>query len=68
MTHGDAEVNPYKFVNGILQLVESMDVHLFEFTAVNDVIEENGLLRISTSEGEFMRIKFFSRLDMKRFL
>jgi len=52
VTHGDAEVNPYKFVNGLLQLIESMDVHLFEFTAVNDVTEENGLLRISTSSGE----------------
>jgi len=53
VTHGDAEVNPYKFVNGILQLVESMDVHLFEFTAVNDVNEESGQLHISTSSGEF---------------
>ena len=53
VTYGDAEVNPYKFVNGILQLVESLGVHLFEFTAVNNVIVEDGLLRISTSSGEF---------------
>ncbi|KAA0944203.1 FAD-binding oxidoreductase [Sporosarcina sp. ANT_H38] len=53
VTYGDAEVNPYKFVNGILQVVESMGVHLFEFTDVNDVTEENGLLHISTSSGEF---------------
>ena len=53
VTYGDAEVNPYKFVNGLLQLVESMGVHLFEFTEVTDINDENGLLHISTSAGEF---------------
>ena len=48
VTYGDAEVNPYKFVNGLLQLVESMGVHLFEFTEVTDINDENGLLHIST--------------------
>lgn len=53
VTYGDAEVNPYKFVNGLLQLVESMGVHLFEFTEVTGINDENGLLHISTSAGEF---------------
>lgn len=53
VTYGDAEVNPYKFVIGLLQLVESMGVHLFEFTEVTGINDENGLLHISTSAGEF---------------
>ncbi len=53
VTYGDAEVNPYKFVNGLLRLVESMGVHLFEFTEVTGINDENGLLHISTSAGEF---------------
>ena len=53
VTYGDAEVNPYKFVNGLLKLVQSMGVHLFEFTEVTDVNDVNGLLHISTSSGEF---------------
>lgn len=52
-TYGDAEVNPYKFVNGLISLLESRGVHLFEFTEVNDVIDDHETLRIITSAAEF---------------
>ncbi|WP_318616822.1 FAD-dependent oxidoreductase [Sporosarcina sp. YIM B06819] len=57
VTYNDAEVNPYKFVNGILQLVESMGVHLIEYMDVTGVTDENGRLHIATSTGEFQADK-----------
>ncbi|MEG0385920.1 MAG: FAD-dependent oxidoreductase [Solibacillus sp.] len=53
VTYNDAEVNPFKFVNGIWQLVESMGVHLVEYADVTDVIDEKGEMRIATSKGDF---------------
>ncbi|WOV86456.1 FAD-dependent oxidoreductase [Sporosarcina oncorhynchi] len=52
ITHGDAEVNPYRFVNGIFQDFENKGGHIFEYTEVQDVKEENGLLRLKTSSGD----------------
>lgn len=53
VTYNDAEMNPYKFVHGIWQLVESMGVHLMEYTDVTGVIDANEQLRIATSKGDF---------------
>ncbi|ATP40149.1 hypothetical protein CSE16_08855 [Solibacillus sp. R5-41] len=48
---------PYKFVNGIWQLVESMGVHLVEYTDVTGVSDGNGRLLIATSKGDFQADK-----------
>ncbi|MGB2993832.1 MAG: FAD-dependent oxidoreductase [Paenisporosarcina sp.] len=53
VTYEDAVVNPYKFVHGILDLVEEKGGHLFEFVEVNDVITEEESVSIRTSAGEF---------------
>jgi glycine/D-amino acid oxidase-like deaminating enzyme len=53
VTYEDAEVNPYKFVHGVLDLVEEKGGHLFEFVEVNDVITEEESVSIRTSAGEF---------------
>jgi glycine/D-amino acid oxidase-like deaminating enzyme len=53
VTYEDAEVNPYKFVHGILDLIEVKGGHLFEFVEVNDVITEDEFVSIRTSSGEF---------------
>lgn len=53
VTFEDAEVNPYKFVNGILELLEEKGVHLFEFVEVTDVITEEDCFAIRTTSGEF---------------
>lgn len=53
VTYEDAEINPYKFVHGILDMVEEQDGHLFEFVEVNDAITEDDFLSIRTSAGEF---------------
>lgn len=53
VTYEDAEVNPYKFVHGVLDLVEEKGAHLFEFVEVNDVITEDDFVSIRTSAGEF---------------
>lgn len=53
ITHGDAEVNPFAFAHGIFKVVQKMGAHIFEFTEVLDVHEQNGKLHIQTSEGDF---------------
>ena len=53
VTYEDAVVNPYKFVHGVLDLVEEKGGHLFEFVEVNDVITEEESVSIRTSAGEF---------------
>lgn len=53
VTHGDAEVNPYIFVNGIFEEIQKLGAHIFEFTEVLDVQEHNERLQIKTSEGDF---------------
>ena len=49
ITYGDAEINPLKFVTGILTKLEELGVHLFPYTEVLDVFEEKGTLDIRTS-------------------
>ena len=52
VTYEDAEVNPYQFVHGILDLTETMGAHLFEFTEMLDVMKSGNILTIATSHGE----------------
>lgn len=52
VTYGDAEVNPYAFANGLFNNFEQNGGHIFEYTEVQNIKEENGLLRISTSSGD----------------
>ncbi len=53
ITYEDAEVNPYKFVHGILDVIEEKGGHLFEFVEVVDAISHNNIVSIQTSAGEF---------------
>lgn len=41
VTFDDVEINPLKFVHGILTKLEELGVHLFPYTEVLDVFEEN---------------------------
>lgn len=52
ITYGDAEVNPYRFVNGIFLDFENRGGQVFEYVEIQDVKKENGLLRIKTSSGD----------------
>lgn len=53
ITLGDAEINPLKFVQGVLTKLEDLGVHFFPYTEVLDVFEVNGLLDIRTSGQSF---------------
>ena len=53
VTYGDAEINPLKFVQGILTKLEELGVHLFPYTEVLDVFEDNGIFDIRTSGQSF---------------
>jgi len=53
VTYGDAEINPLKFVQGILTNLEELGVQLFPYTEVLDVYEDNGSLDIRTSGQSF---------------
>lgn len=53
VTLEDAEINPLKFVQGLLQRLEEMGVHLFPYVEVEDVYETDGQLDIRTSEQSF---------------
>ncbi|SDO00365.1 Glycine/D-amino acid oxidase [Psychrobacillus sp. OK028] len=53
VTFGDAEINPLKFVHGILTKLEALGVHLFPYTEVLDVFENNDSLEIRTSGQSF---------------
>ena len=53
ITLGDAEINPLKFVQGVLTKLEDLGVHFFPYTEVLDVFEVNGLLDTRTSGQSF---------------
>lgn len=53
VTYDDAEVNPYKFVNGVLDIIEEKGGHLFEFVEVQDVFTIDDQISVRTSDGEF---------------
>ncbi|MFJ8065652.1 NAD(P)/FAD-dependent oxidoreductase [Psychrobacillus sp. NPDC096426] len=53
VTFNDAEINPLKFVQGLLKEIESLGVHLFPYVDVQDVVTENDNLEIRTSGQSF---------------
>ncbi|TQR09313.1 NAD(P)/FAD-dependent oxidoreductase [Psychrobacillus soli] len=53
LTYGDAEINPLKFVQRLLQKLEEKGVHLFPYVDVEDVVTNNETLHIQTSEKPF---------------
>lgn len=53
VTFDDAELNPLKFVQGVLEKVESLGAHLYQYIEVTDVLEENDLFEIRTSDQSF---------------
>lgn len=53
VTFNDAEVNPLKFVQGLLEKVETKGAHLFPHVDVQDVFNEDNHLDIRTSEQSF---------------
>ncbi|MBU0904783.1 MAG: FAD-binding oxidoreductase, partial [Firmicutes bacterium] len=53
VTYDDAEVNPYKFANGVLNVIEEKGGHLFEFVEVQDVFTIDDQISVRTSVGEF---------------
>ncbi|WP_391202984.1 NAD(P)/FAD-dependent oxidoreductase [Psychrobacillus sp. L4] len=57
ITSEDAEINPLKFVLGLLQKVEEKGGHLFPFVEVEDVFEADNFLDIRTSEHSFLAKK-----------
>ncbi|SES17184.1 FAD-binding oxidoreductase [Psychrobacillus sp. OK032] len=53
VTFSDAEINPLKFVQGLLREVEALGVHPFPYVDVLDVLKENDILEIRTSGQSF---------------
>lgn len=53
VTHQDAEVNPLKFVQGVLHLAEQQGAHLFPFIDVESVTDTPQGLDVRTSMGSF---------------
>ncbi|AZB41295.1 FAD-binding oxidoreductase [Bacillus sp. FJAT-42376] len=53
ITYGDAEVNPYRFIHGILAYLEEQNVHLFEHTEAKEIEEHPDHLTLNTSKGAF---------------
>lgn len=53
VTFNDAEINPLKFVQGILKEVEALGVHLYPYVEVQDVVKENDILEIRTTGQSF---------------
>ncbi|SFA79590.1 MULTISPECIES: FAD-binding oxidoreductase [unclassified Bacillus (in: firmicutes)] len=51
VTYGDAEVNPLKFIRGILTFLQKKGVHLFEETEVLKVKEQSEHVTVETSLG-----------------
>jgi glycine/D-amino acid oxidase-like deaminating enzyme len=51
ITHGDAEVNPYRFVNGIFEYLKEHNTTAFEGTEAIDVKEDGGKVLIETTKG-----------------
>ncbi|WP_391116724.1 NAD(P)/FAD-dependent oxidoreductase [Psychrobacillus sp. L3] len=50
VTFEDAEINPLKFVQGLLIKLEEKGVHLFPYVEVEDVFDADKVLDIRTSE------------------
>ncbi|WP_144512370.1 FAD-binding oxidoreductase [Bacillus sp. FJAT-22090] len=53
MTYGDAEINPLKFVHGLLQRIEEKGAHLYPYINVEDVVTDDETVHIRTSEQPF---------------
>lgn len=53
ITYGDAEVNPYLFIQGILEYLELKGVHLFENAEAKEVEENKDGILLHTSIGSF---------------
>ncbi|KZZ85550.1 NAD(P)/FAD-dependent oxidoreductase [Bacillus sp. SJS] len=53
ITYGDAEVNPYRFIHGILEYVQQKNVHLFEHTESIEIEEHEDHVTLHTSKGNF---------------
>ncbi|MFF2755502.1 NAD(P)/FAD-dependent oxidoreductase [Psychrobacillus sp. NPDC058041] len=54
VTFGDAEINPLKFVQGLLKKLEKKGAHLFPYVEVKDVSEADNILDIRTSNQSFL--------------
>ncbi|QFF99855.1 FAD-binding oxidoreductase [Psychrobacillus glaciei] len=57
VTLEDAEINPLKFVLGLLQKVEEKGGHLFPYVEVEEVFEADNVIDIRTSENSFLAKK-----------
>ncbi len=53
LTYGDAEINPLRFVHGVLKKAEDLGVHLFPNTEVKEVYDQEGCVEIRTSNQTF---------------
>lgn len=53
VTYQDAEVNPLKFVQGVLARVEQQGGHLIPFCDVQDVVQQVDHLEVRTDDGQF---------------
>ncbi|MDN4525731.1 NAD(P)/FAD-dependent oxidoreductase [Fictibacillus fluitans] len=53
VTHGDAEVNPYRFIQGILEHIQQKGVHLFENVEAMEAEEQSDKVMLNTSIGTF---------------
>lgn len=53
LTLGDAEVNPLKFVQGVLRKAEELGVHLYPYTEVINVIDRDDDMEIRTTGKPF---------------
>lgn len=53
VTYEDAEMNPYRLVNGILELIEEKGTHLFDFVEVTDSMTQEDCILIKTTAGTF---------------
>ncbi|MTH55086.1 FAD-dependent oxidoreductase [Bacillus mangrovi] len=53
ITYGDAEVNPFRFIHGILEHLEQRGVDLFENTEIETVEELEDSVEVSSSIGRF---------------
>lgn len=53
ITSGDAEINPLKFVQALLDDAEQHGVHVFPYTEVTDSFVSDNGVRLHTSMGDF---------------
>ncbi|RHW39782.1 FAD-binding oxidoreductase [Lysinibacillus yapensis] len=54
VTYQDAEINPLKFITGILTYLQNHGVHLFEDTVVEDTTYENNEVQLQTNSHQFL--------------